>query len=61
MIYNNLPPEYLNSLNKLKEELNKEEEQNGDKKKILKLKEQILMKSIEMTSLYNLAKYNPYI
>ena len=61
MIYNNLPPEYLNSLNKLKEELNKEEEKNGDKKKILKLKEQILMKSIEMTSLYNLAKYNPYI
>ena len=61
MIYNNLPPEYLKSLNKLKEELNKEEEKNGDKKKILKLKEQILMKSIEMTSLYNLAKYNPYI
>lgn len=50
MFYNQYNSEFLNELKKLNEELSKEEQSNNpDKNKLLKLKQQILMKGMAMS------------
>lgn len=57
--YDKFSPEVLKTLKELNEKLESEENQNNpDNKKILKLKEQILMKGLEMSVGFNNRNYN---
>ena len=57
--YDKFSPEVLKTLKELNEKLDSEENQNNpDNKKILKLKEQILMKGLEMSVGFNNRNYN---
>lgn len=59
--YNRFSPDVLHKLKELNDNLIKEEnETNPDKNKILKLKQQILMKGLEMSVGFNVNNYNPY-
>ena len=56
-IYENFSPDSLRVLKNLNDDMMKEEgKENPDNKKILKLKQQILMKGIEMFSGFNIGK-----
>lgn len=58
---NNLSPEYLHLMKDLNEKLMDEEKTiNPNNEKILKIKQQILMKGMEMFAGFNPNKYNPY-
>lgn len=59
--YNRFSPDVLHKLKELNDNLIKEEnETNPDKHKILKLKQQILMKGLEMSVGNTIENYNPY-
>lgn len=59
--YNRFSPDVLHKLKELNDNLIKEEnETNPDKNKILKLKQQILMKGLEMSVGNTIENYNPY-
>lgn len=59
--YEQFSPDVIRTLTDLNNEVIKEEKQsNPDNKKILKLKQQILMKGLEMSVGYNNLNYNPY-
>ena len=60
--YNNFAYEDLNLLKKLNDEIIQEEnKQNPNKEEILKLKQRILIKGMEMSVGFNVNNYNPYI
>ena len=60
--YNRFSPDVLHKLKELNDKLIKEEnETTPDKDKILKIKQQILMKGLEMSVGYTIGNYNPYI
>lgn len=57
--YKRFSPDVLNNLKSLNDELLKEQKQmEPDNKKILKLKQQILMKGLEMSTGMNNRNYN---
>lgn len=57
--YERFSPDVLNSLKSLNDELLKEQKQmEPDNKKILRLKQQILMKGLEMSTGMNNRNYN---
>lgn len=57
--YERFSPDVLNNLKSLNDELLKEQKQmEPDNKKILKLKQQILMKGLEMSTGMNNRNYN---
>lgn len=59
--YNKFEPESLQALKKLNDELVSEEKKdNPNNEKLLKLKQQILMKGLEMSVNFNPNNYNPY-
>lgn len=59
--YNRFSPDVLHKLKELNDNLIKEEnETTPDKYKILKLKQQILMKGLEMSVGNTFENYNPY-
>lgn len=59
--YNRFSPDVLYKLKELNDKLIKEEnETTPDKDKILKLKQQILMKGLEMSVGNTIENYNPY-
>ena len=60
--YNRFPSDLLNTLKKLNDEIiNEEKQEKPDAEKILKLKQQILMKGLEMSAGLPMQNYNPYI
>ena len=60
--YNNFTSEDLHILKKMNDEIIQEEtKQNPNKDEILKLKQRILMKGMEMSVGFNVNNYNPYI
>jgi hypothetical protein len=59
--YEKFSPQDMKIIKDLNEKLLNEENQNNpDNNKILKLKQQILMKGIEMSAQFNTLKYNIY-
>lgn len=59
--YDRFSPDVLHTLKELNESITEEEKQEKpDNKKILKLKQQILMKGLEMSVGLTTNKYNPY-
>jgi TRAP-type mannitol/chloroaromatic compound transport system substrate-binding protein len=60
--YDRFSPEVLSTLKKINDELiNEEKQEIPDTEKILKLKQQILMKGLEMSAGPTMYNYNPYI
>jgi hypothetical protein len=60
--YDRFSPDVLHILKKLNEDITEEEKQEKpNNEKILKLKQQILMKGLEMSAGLTINKYNPYI
>lgn len=59
--YNNFSSQDLNALIELNNKVLDEEKKNmPNKKEILKLKQQILMKGLEMSVGFNIGNYNQY-
>ena len=59
--YDRFSPEVIKSLTELNGKLDKEETQdNPDKEKVLKLKQQILMKGLEMSVGFTNRNYNMF-
>ena len=59
--YNNFSSQDLNTLIELNNKVLDEEKKNiPNKKEILKLKQQILMKGLEMSVGFNIGNYNQY-
>lgn len=59
--YSKFSSQDLNTLKELNDKIIDEEKKyNPDRKEILRLKQQILMKGMEMSVNFNPMKYNPY-
>lgn len=59
--YSRFSPEVMETLKTLNEKMKDEEKNpNPNNEKILKLKQQILMKGLEMSVGFNINKYNSY-
>ena len=59
--YSQFSSQDLNTLKELNDKIIDEEKKyNPDRKEILRLKQQILMKGMEMSVNFNPMKYNPY-
>lgn len=59
--YDRFSPDVVRSLKDLNDKLLEEEKQiNPDKEKILKIRQQMLMKGLEMSVNFNPMNYNPY-
>jgi predicted patatin/cPLA2 family phospholipase len=60
--YDRFSPDLMRTLKDLNDQIQEEEKQyNPDQEKILKLKQQILMKGLEMSVGFGMNNYNPYI
>lgn len=60
--YERFSPDLVRTLKELNDKVQEEEKQyNPDREKILKLKQQILMKGLEMSVDFKMNNYNPYI
>lgn len=60
--YDRFSPELLSTLKEINDKLiNEEKQENPDAEKILKLKQQILMKGLEMSIGMTVQNYKPYI
>lgn len=60
--YERFSPDLVRTLKELNDKVQEEEKQhNPDREKILKLKQQILMKGLEMSVNFKMNNYNPYI
>ena len=60
--YERFSPDLLNTLKELNDKIQEEEKQyNPDRDKIFKLKQQILLKGLEMSVDFKVNNYNPYI
>lgn len=59
--YERFSPDLMRTLKELNEQIREEEQAiNPDARKILKLRQQILMKGLEMSAGNNVNNYNPY-
>ncbi len=60
--YDNISPDVAKTLKQLNDEVAKEQnKETPDNKRILKLKQQILMKGLEMSVCFPGTNYKPYI
>lgn len=60
--YDNISPDVAKTLKQLNDEVAKEQnKETPDNKRILKLKQQILMKGLEMSVRFPETNYKPYI
>ena len=59
--YERFSPDSIRIIKELNDKIQEEEKANNpDREKILKLKQQILMKGMEMSVGFNVNNYNPY-
>lgn len=59
--YDRFSPDLMRTIKELNDKMREEENViNPDKEKILKLRQQILMKGLEMSVGFNVNNYNPY-